>query len=55
MISYLLDEVTAKKIQIFTTMDQWGPILQEMVDADQLPPEYGGTGTNNLRKEFGQV
>jgi hypothetical protein len=53
MISYLLDDVTANKIKIYSTREEWEPILKEMIDADQLPPEYGGTGKNNLRKEFG--
>mmetsp|Transcript_2175 Transcript_2175/g.2702 ORF Transcript_2175/g.2702 Transcript_2175/m.2702 type:complete len:586 (-) Transcript_2175:121-1878(-) len=52
MVSYLLDEVTAAKIGIYSTQDQWGPVLKEMIDLHQLPPEYGGTGTNNLKREF---
>jgi hypothetical protein len=52
MLSYLLDEATAKKIRIFTTPDTWRPVLLDLVDAAQLPPEYGGTGTHNLRRSL---
>jgi hypothetical protein len=31
MISYLLDEVTANKIRLFTSREQWEPVLREIV------------------------
>jgi hypothetical protein len=52
MISYLLDEVTAKKIQIFSSQEHWGPVLAQDIPLDQLPLEYGGTGSNNLGREY---
>mmetsp|Transcript_6679 Transcript_6679/g.15240 ORF Transcript_6679/g.15240 Transcript_6679/m.15240 type:complete len:191 (+) Transcript_6679:1-573(+) len=41
-ISWLLPERTRDQVQVFAGREQWIPALLERVDADQLPPEYGG-------------
>jgi hypothetical protein len=45
-ISPWLDEVTKKKIKICSSKDQWVPELQALMDEDQIPEKYGGTGPN---------
>jgi hypothetical protein len=53
MLSYLLDEATANKIKIFTNnRDTWLPVLLDLIDASELPPEYGGSGMHNLRRSL---
>jgi len=51
MLNYVLDPATRAKIRIFgPDRAQWLPELHELVDPDQLPPEYGGTGACRLRE-----
>lgn len=37
------------QVQVFAGREQWIPALLERVDADQLPPEYGGLSTARMR------
>jgi hypothetical protein len=37
-----LDPVSVKKIQILGGESEWRPILNDLIDIDQLAPEYGG-------------
>lgn len=45
MVSVVLDRKTQQKVRIFSTREQWEPALLEMIDANQLPHEYGGCCT----------
>ncbi|CAM9135726.1 unnamed protein product, partial [Choristocarpus tenellus] len=45
IFSPLLDPRTRSKISILSRPKEWKPALLEIVDSNQLPPEYGGTGT----------
>ncbi|KAG5190795.1 CRAL-TRIO domain-containing protein, partial [Tribonema minus] len=44
MFAPLLDSRTRDKIKIFSRPRDWQPALLELIPADVLPPEYGGTG-----------
>jgi hypothetical protein len=44
IVQTFLDEVTRKKIQIFSSdRSEWEPVLKEHIDVDQIPRQYGGT------------
>jgi hypothetical protein len=44
IIQEFLDPVTKEKIQIFSTnRTKWLPVLQQYIDIDQIPIQYGGT------------
>ena len=45
-IKPFLDEVTRKKVNIFSHREQWQPALYDLIDKDQLPVKYGGTLPN---------
>lgn len=45
-IKPFLDEVTRKKVNIFSHREQWQPALYDLIDKDQLPIKYGGTLPN---------
>ena len=39
-----LDARTANKIEIYSFRSKWEKRLKEIIDSDQIPVEYGGTG-----------
>mmetsp|Transcript_20133 Transcript_20133/g.29589 ORF Transcript_20133/g.29589 Transcript_20133/m.29589 type:complete len:161 (+) Transcript_20133:85-567(+) len=41
-----IDQRTAAKIEIISSRSSWEKRLKELVDKDQLPSDYGGTGPN---------
>jgi len=41
-----LDPRTANKVQVLGSPESWKPELLKLIDADQLPSDYGGTGPN---------
>eukprot|EP00808_Paulinella_micropora_P019172 g1010.t1 len=55
MISYLMDEVTKEKIQLYSRREQWLPVLAKMISPEQLPPEYGGTGVSRLSTSIARM
>lgn len=42
--SWIMPQKSRDLVKIFAGREQWQPALLELVDAAQLPPEYGGTG-----------
>jgi len=47
-----MSQLTIDKIQVYGTDDAWRSALLEEVDADQLPPLYGGTRRGNGGNPF---
>lgn len=46
IMQYTLPEKTRNCISLFAEREQWEDKLLELVDPDQLPPEYGGCGVH---------
>jgi hypothetical protein len=47
VIQTFLDDVTKAKIKIFSSnRKEWEPVLQSLIDPDQIPAEYGGNARN---------
>jgi len=46
LIQFTLSEKQRKSIHIYSDRSQWEPVLMSYIDADQLPPEYGGCAPN---------
>mmetsp|Transcript_8198 Transcript_8198/g.8991 ORF Transcript_8198/g.8991 Transcript_8198/m.8991 type:complete len:477 (+) Transcript_8198:57-1487(+) len=44
VIRHMLDARTANKIEIYSFRSKWEKRLKELVDDDQLPSDYGGSG-----------
>ncbi len=51
IVQKFLDDVTKKKIQIFGGPKTWLPALLEVVEADQIPLQYGGTAPDFTQEE----
>lgn len=43
IIQGFLDPVTKDKIKIISSRAEWVPVLQDIIDVDQIPTAYGGT------------
>eukprot|EP00543_Licmophora_paradoxa_P008838 CAMPEP_0202458932 /NCGR_PEP_ID=MMETSP1360-20130828/28685_1 /ASSEMBLY_ACC=CAM_ASM_000848 /TAXON_ID=515479 /ORGANISM="Licmophora paradoxa, Strain CCMP2313" /LENGTH=421 /DNA_ID=CAMNT_0049079693 /DNA_START=44 /DNA_END=1309 /DNA_ORIENTATION=- len=43
-----LDPRTANKVSVLSSRTSWEKKLKELVDVDQLPSDYGGTGPNTI-------
>mmetsp|Transcript_125379 Transcript_125379/g.360202 ORF Transcript_125379/g.360202 Transcript_125379/m.360202 type:complete len:365 (-) Transcript_125379:86-1180(-) len=43
-VFWALPQKTRDQVKVFAGREQWVPALLERVDAEQLPPEYGGCG-----------
>jgi len=46
MVKYLLPDSVRNKVLIFAGREQWTPMLLELIEPEQLPPEYGGCGVH---------
>lgn len=47
VVQGFLDSVTKEKIKILSTNpEEWQPILQHLIDIDQIPQQYGGRARN---------
>jgi len=55
LISNFIAEETRQKIQLFVKPEDWKPVLANDIDLSELPPEYGGTGVNNIRQGIAEV
>lgn len=44
-----LDPRTANKISVISSRSSWEKKLKELVDVDQLPSDYGGTGPDTVK------
>lgn len=44
MVSWFLPKKQSEAVKIYSGREQWVPELLALIDADQLPPEYGGSG-----------
>jgi hypothetical protein len=42
-VKRMLDPVTREKVQIYSAEKKWRPVIERMIDPDQLPDIYGGT------------
>jgi CRAL/TRIO domain len=55
LIKGWLDPRTASKIEVISSKDQAKKKLLELIDVDQLPSDYGGTGPDtkeSLKKDI---
>jgi len=48
LIKGWLDARTVSKIEMFTSIKSAQPCLRELIDVDQIPSDYGGTGESTL-------
>jgi len=46
VIQYVLPERTRERVKLYSGRDKWLPKLLELVDPEELPPEYGGCGVH---------
>jgi hypothetical protein len=52
VVQGFLDPVTKQKIKIFSSNRQeWEPVLQQFIDRDQIPLQYGGTAPDPTAEE----
>lgn len=49
IVKVWLDDATKAKVQIFSQERYWRPALLELIEADQIPREFGGTNPIQLR------
>lgn len=51
-LAWALPEKCRSRVQIFAGREHWVPALLQLIDARELPPEYGGSGISlNLASE----
>mmetsp|Transcript_43057 Transcript_43057/g.133861 ORF Transcript_43057/g.133861 Transcript_43057/m.133861 type:complete len:381 (-) Transcript_43057:17-1159(-) len=50
VVQYFLPEQTRERVSLYSGREKWLPKLLELVDPEELPPEYGGYGVHRGRE-----